>query len=83
MMQEGRTKSSIERILALALAPDPESEHPINVFVSQDLVANAKTLRYGWNGDLSVTVGFLPLLLPRLPPNKPHPAAVRRTSFQG
>jgi hypothetical protein len=39
--------------MSLAPAPDPESEHPINVFISQYLVADVKALRYGWNGDLS------------------------------
>jgi hypothetical protein len=27
-MREGRSKNSVDRILPLALAPDPESEHP-------------------------------------------------------
>jgi hypothetical protein len=53
MLQEGRTKAAIERILARALTPDMDSEHPINVFVSQDLVNDVKVLRYGYSGDLS------------------------------
>jgi hypothetical protein len=53
MLQKGWTKTSIKRILVLTLTPDMEFEHPINVFVSQDLVADVKALRYGWNGDLS------------------------------
>jgi hypothetical protein len=49
MKSEGRT---IERILTQALAPDPNSEHPIRVFVSRDLIADVKDLMYGFNNSL-------------------------------
>jgi hypothetical protein len=80
MMREGRSKISIGRIHSLVL----KSKHPVNVFVSQDLIADVKALKYGFNGSLDfyrVTVGFHPSPLPQ---NKPHlAAAATRTGCQG
>ena len=52
MMQEGRSKNAVDRILSSALRPDPESEHPVNVFVSDELIADVKSLNFGYHGSL-------------------------------
>ena len=53
MLNEGRTMVKVDGILHQLLAPDPDADVPVHVFVSQDMVRDVKDLRFGWNGDLS------------------------------
>jgi hypothetical protein len=53
MLAEGRTMAKVDTLLHQFMAPDPDSEVPVHVFVSQDMVRDVKDLRFGWNGDLS------------------------------
>lgn len=53
MLTEGRTKAKVDTVLQSYLAPDLDSDHPVHIFVSSDLVADFKDLRFGYGGDLS------------------------------
>jgi hypothetical protein len=45
--------NKIDNVLNLYLAPDPEDDDPVDIFVTADMVRDLKDLRLGYNGDTS------------------------------
>lgn len=53
LLTEGRTLSKVDAVLTNFLEPDPESELPIHIFVTPEMVKDVKDLRFGYNRDYS------------------------------
>jgi len=53
MLAEGRTIPKLELVLQQYLSPDPYDSDPVMVYASQELIKDAKDLRFGYDRDLS------------------------------
>jgi hypothetical protein len=53
MLAEGRSMAKVDTLLHQCLVPPEDSEVPVHIFVTQDMVRDLKDLRFGWNGDMS------------------------------
>jgi hypothetical protein len=51
ILTEGRTTEKVQAVLQVRLKPDPESDHPVAIYVSREMAKDMKELNFGYGGD--------------------------------
>jgi hypothetical protein len=68
ILTEGRTTEKVQAVLQIRLKPDPESDHPVAIYVSREMAKDMKELNFGYGGDkdyeschrkIGILVGFV------------------------
>jgi hypothetical protein len=51
ILTEGRTTEKVQAVLQVRLKPDPDSDHPVAIYVSREMAKDIKELNFGYGGD--------------------------------